>query len=156
MHPALRTRGTTLVEMVITIMVVSIAIAGVLTVININARTSADPMTEHQAITIAEAYLEEVLTREFHDPDGTAVSEGRSTYDNVADYNGLLDTGAKDQNGNAITGLEEYTVEVQVTSEALSGIPDTISATYVLRVQVTVTPPRGGQPVTLSGYRTDY
>ncbi len=138
-------------ELVMTIMLVSVALAGVLTVINYNSRASADPMVLHQAVAVAEAYLEEILTRDFTDPDGTGAGETRSTFDNVADYDGLNDVGARDQNNNAIAGLENYNVVAVVTSEALGGI----GAANVLRVQVTVTPP-AGDPVTISGYRTNY
>ncbi len=148
--PRFHSQGTTLVELVITIMVVSVALAGVLTVINFNTRASADPMMEHQAIAIAEAYLEEILTKEFTDPDGLG-PETRPNYDNVYDYNGLTDNGARNQNNNAIAGLESYTVTAAVTSVALGGI----SAANVWRVQITVTPPLG-DPVTISGYRTNY
>jgi len=147
--------GATLVELVITIMVVSVALAGVLTVINFNNRTSADPMREHQAIAIAEAYLEEILTKEFSDPDGTGLGETRSSFDNVFDYDGLADNGARDQNGTAISGLETYTVTATVTSVDLVGTAGTISAANVWRVQVTVTPP-DRDPLTITGYRTNY
>ena len=148
--------GTTLVELIMTILVVSISLAGVLSVIQINSRTSADPMIQHQVTAIAEAYLEEIMAKEFTDPDGPdvggpEVGETRTTYDDVNDYHGLADTGARDQNNNVISGLEDYTVAVTVTSETLGGI----AATYVWRVQVTVTPPRG-DAITISSYRTNY
>jgi len=157
--PGPRPSGTTLVELIMTIMIVSVALAGVLTVINLNARTSADPMMEHQAIAIAEAYLEEILTKEFTNPEGgdvggpeTGEGETRATYDDVNDYHGLTDNGARDQNNNAIAGLESYVVSVAVTtSNPLSGI-STANQWYV---QVTVQPPLG-QVFTFSGYRTNY
>ncbi len=162
-------QGATLVELVITIMVVSVALAGVLAVININARTSADPMVEHQSIAIAEAYLEEILTKEFTDPDGSEVGENRASFDDVSDYHNLANNGciattaacpalgscACDQNGNPIDGLQGYTVNVQVMSVDLVGTAVTISAANVRRVQVTVTPPLG-EPVVIGGYRTNY
>lgn len=168
--PRYHSQGTTLVELVVTIMVVSIALAGVLAVIEINARTSADPMVQHQSIAIAEAYLEEILTREFTDPDGLG-GETRPNYDNVSDYHGLANNGCTsttaacpalgscvcDQNGSPIDGLQGYAVNVSVLSEDLAGTPvaTTISAAYVWRVQITVTPPLG-DPVVIGGYRTNY
>lgn len=159
------TYGTTLVELIITIMVVSVALTGVLMVINFNARTSADPMIHHQTAAIAEAYLEEILTKEFTDPDGTNAGETRATYDNVADYHNLANNGcltttaacptlgscACNQNGDPIDGLQGYVVSVQITSEALGSI----GAANVWRVQVRVTPPRG-DAIVISSYRTNY
>ncbi len=161
-------QGATLVELVVTIMVVSIALAGVLAVIEINARTSADPMVQHQSIAIAEAYLEEILTREFTDPDGLG-PETRPNYDNVSDYHGLANNGctattaacptlgscACDQSGNPIDGLQGYAVNVSVLSEDLVGTAVTLSAAHVWRIQITVTPPLG-DPVVIGGYRTNY
>lgn len=147
-----RETGVTLVELIVAIVIIGVALAGVLMVFIRNTSASADPLIWHQATAIAEAYLEEALTRNFTDPDGTNVGETRATYDDVLDYN-FTDTGARDQNGSAISGLEGYTVQVQAALEALNGIPNTDAA----RVTVTVTPavlPSGA--VTISGYRTNY
>ena len=58
---SLNKRGFTLVELIISMMVVAIALGGVLMVMNYTILHSADPMLEHQAVAIAESYLEEVL-----------------------------------------------------------------------------------------------
>lgn len=147
-----RARGVTLVELVVAIVIIGVALAGVLMVFIRNTSASADPMIWHQATAIAEAYLEEALTKNFTDPDGTNVGETRATYDDVLDYN-FSDTGARDQNGTPIAGLEGYTVQVQAAQEALNGIPSTDAA----RVTVTVTPAvLASGAVTISGYRTNY
>lgn len=153
---AYRHVGATLVELVVSIVVISIGLAGVLLVMNRNVSSSGDPMVQHQAIAIAEAYLEEILAKDFTDPDGgetggPEAGETRATFDDVNDYNGLIDNGARDQNNSAIAGLGGYTVTVSVVNQAWNGIPvaDALLAT------VTVTGP-GGLSVTLSGYRTRY
>ncbi|GAB4512109.1 MAG: hypothetical protein Tsb0026_15810 [Sulfuricaulis sp.] len=143
-------RGVSLVELVVAIVIIGVAVSGVLVVFLRNTSASADPLIAHQAIAIAEAYLEEALTRNFTDPDGTNVGETRLTYDNVTDYN-FTDNGARDQNGSLINGLGGYTVQMQAAAEALT----VITASNAIRVQVTVTPPSGGS-VIISGYRTNY
>jgi MSHA pilin protein MshD len=153
MPSRLRSTGVTLVELIISIVVIGVALAGVLLVIVRNTQASADPMIWHQAVAIAEAYLEEILTKEFADPGGPPI-EGRATYDNVADYNGLTDNGARDQTNTPIAGLEAYTVNVQVVAVAAGELPG-VAPADALRVQVTVTPPHGGA-ITISGYRTNY
>ena len=145
-------RGTTLVELIVSIVVISVALSGVLMVIVRNTSASADPMIWHQAVAIAEAYLEEALTKEFTDPDGTEVGETRATYDDVRDYN-FTDIGARDQNGNLINGLGGYTVQVQAALDGLNDI--TVASGSAIRVTVTVTPPTGGA-ISISGYRTNY
>ena len=143
-------RGTTLVELIVSIVVVSVALSGVLMVIVRNTSASADPMIWHQAVAIAEAYLEEALTKEFTDPTLPEGGETRATFDDVGDYN-FTDNGARDQNGNLINGLGGYTVQVQAIQEALNGI----ALADAWRVTVTVTPPNGGA-IAISGYRTNY
>lgn len=58
-------RGLTLVELVMFIVIVSVALAGVLTVLNITVKSSADPMIRKQMLAIAEALLEEVQSKAF-------------------------------------------------------------------------------------------
>jgi MSHA pilin protein MshD len=147
-----RNRGVTLVELVVAIVIIGVALAGVLMVFIRNTSASADPLIWHQATAIAEAYLEEALTKNFTDPDGTNVGETRATYDNVLDYN-FTDVGARDQNGSPINGLDGYTVQVQAVADTLNGIPNT----NAIRVTVTVTPAIAtGSAVVISGYHTNY
>lgn len=58
-------KGLTLIELVVFIMIVSIALAGVLTVMNITAKSSADPMIRKQMLAIAEGLMEEVQAKPF-------------------------------------------------------------------------------------------
>lgn len=70
-------RGLTLVELVLFIVIVSVALAGVLTVLNVTVKSSADPMIAKQMLAIAEALLEEVQMKSFTycDPtDSTAAT----------------------------------------------------------------------------------
>lgn len=153
-------RGATLIELVITIVIISISVAAVISTLSNMTAHSADPMVEAQAVAIAESYLEEIMLKPFLDPTTGTVcpappSGGRSVYDNVCDYNGLVDNGAHDQSGAAPSGLDlsAYTVSVAVNQSAslnkLSG------SGQVLRVDVNVT--YGSLVnITLSGYRTNY
>jgi MSHA pilin protein MshD len=95
--------GVTLIELILSMVIISIALVGVLSVMNLTVRHSADPVVEHQAIAIAEAYLEEIQLQAYSDPNGTNTGETRATYDNVADYHLLNDVSARDQSGASIT-----------------------------------------------------
>jgi len=68
---ARRRRGATLIELIMFIVVVGAAVAGVLGAINYATRASVDPMIQKQALAIAEAVLEEVQLMPFTycDPD---------------------------------------------------------------------------------------
>ena len=60
-----RSRGVTLVELIVFIVIVSVAVAGVLTALDVANRSSTDPMIQKQALAIAEALLEEVQLQPF-------------------------------------------------------------------------------------------
>jgi MSHA pilin protein MshD len=68
---AVRQSGVSLVEVIIFIMVVAVAIAGVLGAFNVATRSSVDPMAQKQALAIAESLLEEIELMPFTncDPD---------------------------------------------------------------------------------------
>ena len=147
-----RERGVTLVELLVSIVIVGIAAGTILGLLATTTGASADPMLRHQASAVAEAYLEEILLRAFDDPDGVDGEGSRDAFDDLDDYDGLLDAGARDQFGNPIAALAAYTVSVSVVpSSALPGVP----AGDTLRVDVTVS--RGSDiNLLLSGYRTRF
>lgn len=142
-------RGLTLIELVVFIVVVGIAVAGVLLAMNITTQHSADPMLRKQVLAIAESLLEEILAREYTDPDCIQVLEAsRALYDDVEDYQGLALNGITDMNGTAIAGLSAYSAGVAVANATLGGVA-------AKQVSVAVAGP-GGETLTLTGYRTDY
>jgi len=63
--------GVTLVELVVFIVIVSVALVGVLKMLDITTRGSADPLVRKQAISIAESLLTEIEQQPFTlcDPD---------------------------------------------------------------------------------------
>ncbi len=147
-----RQAGTTLIELVISIVIVSIAVSAVLMALTMHIGRSADPMVRHQAVAIAEAYLEEIFLKPFNDPDGIDGEASRALFDDIDDYNGLLNVGARDQFDVAVPGLSDYTIGVTVTgSGALPGIGS--ADLYLVNVTVTRPPEIN---FTVSGYRADF
>lgn len=140
--------GATLVELILTIVIISIALTGIMNVINVTVRHSADPLVQRQAIAIAESYLEEITLLPIIDPDGSNSGETRANFDNINDYAGLSDTGARDQNNAAISGLENYKVDVSI-ADAI------VSAVAMKAITVTVTR-SGTDTISLTGYRANY
>lgn len=142
--------GVTLVELLVSIVIVSIAASGVLGVLSMTTAASADPMIRHQAAAIAEAYLEEIMLKPVADPDGVDGEAARADYDDLDDYDGLADAGARDQFGSPIAGLADYNVAISVAPS--SGLPS-VPAADALRVDIVVTHSADINFV-LSGYRT--
>jgi MSHA pilin protein MshD len=147
-----RQAGTTLIELVVAIVIITIAAGAVLMGLSTSLTGSADPMIRHQAVAIAEAYLEEIALRSFADPDGVDGEGSRNLFDDVDDYNGLVDNGARNQFGAAIADLSEYTVSVSV---AASGALPSIASTDLYLISVTVTHPVNVS-FTVSRYRANF
>lgn len=143
--------GVTLVELIVAMVIISIALLGVLAVMHFTTSRSADPMIQHQALAIAEAYLEEILLQSFDDPGG-ATEAGRADFDDVNDYHGLDDGGARDREGVALVGLTDYRVRVSVADENLGPSGSEVPAR---KIRVRVSHSAMGD-VTLVGYRTAY
>lgn len=175
-------RGVSLVELVLFIVIVSIALAGIVAVLDLTTRRSADPIIRKQSLAIAESLLEEVALMPFTfcDPNdanadtaanpsvgpgncATTVEgigpEGETRYanpqfDNVNDYHNfaMTDGVIRDILQNDLQ-LSGYTANVTVAAAALGGI--TQASGEALLITVTVTGP-DNQPIVLQGYRTRY
>jgi len=141
--------GVTLVELILSMVIISIALTGVLVVMNQTVSHSADPVIRHQAVAIAESYLEEILLQSYDNSAGGYSGTNRGQFDDVDDYNGLSDTGVHDHLGNGVATLSNYNVSVSVSS------PVTLAGS-VLAKKVTVSVTGIGSSLNLVGYRADY
>jgi len=72
--------GISLIELIVFIVIVGIAVAGVVGALSMATRASADPMIQKQALAIAEALLEEVQLQPFTycDPDDPQAATAQS------------------------------------------------------------------------------
>jgi MSHA pilin protein MshD len=139
-----RQGGFTLVELVIFIVIVSVGIAGILLVMNTVVASSADPMVRKQALALADSILEEILQKDYADPDGTSGETTRTTFDDVDDYNGKTNSTFTDLPAS----LASYLITIVVDA------PAPLNGVTVKRVRVTVS--RGAESITLTGYRGNY
>jgi len=160
---ALRQAGLSLVELVMFIVIVSIGIAGILSVMNVTTGSSADPMVRKQAMAIAESMLEEILLKDFAnpaDPDafsGAPTQANRALFDDIGDYHGFATTGIYPVgDATVIPGLGGYNIQVSVVSDgSLGGAASVVPAADARLITVTVTGP-GATAITLNAYRTNY
>jgi MSHA pilin protein MshD len=148
--------GVTLIELVIFIVIISVGLVGILSVMNITTRNSADPMVRKQAMAIAEAVLEEVLSKDGN-PANTLPETDFSNCSNRVSYVGVWDyacfdgvpataviSGVNTLGSSAIPALAGFAATVAVASVTVSGVA-------LQRVEVTVN--GGNQTITLFGYR---
>ena len=78
-----RQQGVTLVELIMFMVIISIALAGIVQVMRFTTANSADPLRRKQALMIAEALLEEVRQSGFTycDPRSENAGEAQKTSD---------------------------------------------------------------------------
>lgn len=166
------------------IVIISVALAGIVGVFNLNVQHSADPMAQKQALAIAESLLEEIELMPFTycDPDdanattaadaagcattaeamGPEAGETRyaaaTPFDNVNDYNGFTmnagNGGILDITGAAVGGAGTLDAYSVVVAVTPTAL-GTIASADSLLITVTVTGP-GSTSVVLNGYRTRY
>lgn len=144
-------RGFTLVEMIIAMVIIGVALAGVLSVLSRASVASADPMVVKQMSAIAEGMMDEIQLKPFGLPGAAPNQCDRTGFDDIGDYNGY-DQDACAVNGD--TGPAGYRVKVSVTQVAsalsVAGIPSNDTAT------ITVTVTHGADSYSLVGWRTDF
>ena len=140
-----RAQGFTLIELIMFIVIVSIALVGILKVMDMVVASSADPMVRKQAVALAESVLQEVLQKAYADPDPASAGSQttRATFNHVDNYNGLSNSTFTDLPST----LSGYVIAIAVTSSTLGSIA-------ARKVAVTVT--YGANSVGLTGYRTSY
>ena len=85
--------GISLIELIVFIVIVGIAVAGVVGALSMATRASADPMIQKQALAIAEALLEEVQLQPFTycDPDDLNAATAQSAADCTGGAGGVND-----------------------------------------------------------------
>jgi len=169
-------RGVSLVELIVFIVVVGVAMAGLFAAFNTMIARSADPQVRKQVLAIAESLMEEIQLMPFTycDPDdpaaptatGTgdcATVEGiglegseasRDTFDNVSDYHGFSMSPIQNIDGVTVTGLEGYSASVTVANAGTElGLG---AADRALKITVTATHASSGTQIKLEGYRSRY
>ena len=150
--------GASLIELIMFIVIVSVALAGILLVMNITSKNSADPLIRKQALAVAYSLLEEVELQDFSSASAViapvTLSNRNSASHIVSDYNNfVMPSGIIAVNGDSVTGLEKYSASVAVVPEASAW--NGIAAGSAVQITVTVTAPSVGA-VTATGYRTAY
>lgn len=150
-------KGFSLIEMLVFIVIVSIALVALIRVFNQAAINNVDPVIQIRALECAQAKLDEILGRRFDEASptggipacGSAEAGARACAGIVADTD-LDDVG--DYNSHSDSSLDNCAVTVTVTSAGTDlGLPNAEAR----RIIVTANSVGGGQ-VTLSAYRANF
>lgn len=168
-----RSVGFTLIELIVFIVIVSVGLAGVLLIFNTVTRGSADPVRAKQALAVAEGLMDEVLEKNYCDPDtesfpppGTTaastcgantVESNRNLYDSTVDFDGYNPSGGgvRDVNGSSITALSTYSTSVTAPASSSAFVAGgvMIPASDYRIVTVRVTDAVTGQRYDLTAYK---
>jgi MSHA pilin protein MshD len=168
------TRGFTLIELVVLIVVLGVALTGVTMVINHVVQHSPEALVQTRAMELAQTYLEEILQKRYDENTGQGGmprcdstdtnakacsntlgpdSETRSQFDDVDDYNGINDQPPVTATGTPVSNYDSYRVQVSVSYAGTElGYSDNRRAK---RITVSVTTPMGNV-IPVSAYRVNY
>lgn len=178
--------GVTLVELIIAIVIISIAVVAILQSLGQQTLRNVDPMLQSQAQLLAKQFLDEVKSKSFFDPSAdprlvpnltaaqliTSIADqaqrnadatNRLTWNNLYEYHSYNDSEVRNADGTAIPELSGYSVTISVDiSEGLSmgSAPNALiniaSCPATLALITVTVTDPRGQQTSLQGYRTRY
>ena len=169
-----RCSGFTLIEMIIIILVLSLALTGVTLLINRAVQQSPEALVQTRAMELAQSYLDEILHKRYDEQTGqggtprcdstdnaaqpcsnTLGSEegARNAFDDVDDYHGLDDQPPVTATGTNFDFYISYRVQVSVNYAGNElGLAGNRGAK---RITVSVTTPLGNV-IPVSAYRVNF
>lgn len=147
-----RQAGVTLVELIIAMVIIGVAVAGVLQVFRVTVVGSADPIVQKQLRAVAEGMMDEVQRQPFAASANAAPAGcARDTFNDVLDYNNYNPGKICLVTGDEVAELKGMTITVSVVADVALGLA-TAGDAYL----ITVTTTKNGNVFTLRGWRTNY
>ncbi|KPQ28016.1 MAG: MSHA pilin protein MshD [Marinobacter excellens HL-55] len=161
-------QGATLVELVMTIVIISIAIAGVVGAFALIIGRSAEPLNQTRAVALSQLYMDEILSKSFAhgspvgggavDADDADCSnpgpdgETRRTFNDVDDYHNPTNAPPENSEQESLPGYNNFQVSISV---ACAGTEVGLSNHEAKRIDITVTDPSGNTYL-FSAYRGNF
>lgn len=159
-------RGATLVELIITIVIIGVAIAGVVGAFSLIVGRSADPLNQTRAVSLAQIYMDEILSRKYSEdtPQGgvprsigcsiNTEESDRAGYDDADDYNAINNESPRNAEGDLLDSpaYSGFSVSVSVICAGSEvGLPNDDAK----RIDVTILDP-SDQNYQFTAYRTNF
>lgn len=159
-------RGATLVELVMTIVIISIAISGVVGAFALITGRSADPLNQTRAVALAQVYMDEILSRKYDEStpvggvpkhDGCTIlteENDRRDFDDVDDYHDLSDQPPENAEGIPLdaTAYDSFSVSISVQC---AGDEVGLADDDAKRIDIAITDP-SNQTYRFTAYRANY
>ena len=156
-----RDDGFTLVETVVAMSIVSIALLAINQSLAFGLQHSSDGISQARSLSLAQSYIEEISAKRYSEstpvggvpacsstttpcgPLGPDSGEARPDFDDVDDFDGLVDAPPRDALNSIRSGYESYQAEISVryltaAEITLLGLDDTTDAK---RLSIRITPP---------------
>lgn len=160
----LRMRGMSLVEMVITIVIISLALVASLRAFSVLTGRSADGMIQTRSLDLAQLYFDEILSRRYDEDTGTNGvptytgacritddGESRDDYDDVDDYDAITNESPDTMDASLVADYSGFLVTIDVACDNSIGT----LAGGSKRVDISITDPTGDVSV-FSVYKGNY
>lgn len=170
-----RQAGVTLVELVISIIILSIAMIALMNAFSLSMGSSADPLWRNKTLKLAQLYLDEILAKNYDHatpvgglpfvaspscaslgPDG----ETRAEYNDVDDYHDPVAKAPSSLTGSLDSSYDDYLVTITVECDddtVVSAMENstTVSNAQAKKISIEITPP-GQPPLTFAVYRGNF
>jgi MSHA pilin protein MshD len=165
----------TLIELVISMVIIAVGLVGVMTTFSALVKGSADPLIQKQMLSIAEEMMEEINLKPYVPTANTAAANcARDTWNDVRDYDGYNTAFANclsgassspskvyDISGTPLTDLNGYAVRVSITDTTVNAnkLPPPAQANPIPAANallITVTVSHGTDSLDLVGWRSNW
>ena len=141
--------GFSLIEMVLAISILTLITVTFFKALTLMTGQSVEPTQQKQGFLITQSLMDEIYSKSFikstNGFTGPFTDANRAKFDAIDDYNGYSKLGVTDINAQAITGLENYQIDIVVNNITLNSKP-------AKEIIITITTPRN-EKFQLKGYK---
>lgn len=171
-------QGMTMIELVISIMIISVALVATVNGMMPALSHNADPLWRDKSIKLAQLYIDEVLSKKYDETSSTGGSdslsassfinnpncatlgpdagENRNEYDDVDDYHGLSDTPPRLQSGISLSNYVGYSAAITVSCDGNTVASSGGTANdHAKKITVVISSP-SNQSMTFAVYRGNF
>ncbi|MBT8484419.1 MAG: prepilin-type N-terminal cleavage/methylation domain-containing protein [Phycisphaerales bacterium] len=148
--PPAASRGFTLIEVTLSLLIVGVVLVSSLYALGAVARLGRTVVDDDRARLLARSLLAEVIQSPYEDPDGSPVfgrefesGSTRDGWDDVDDYHGWSASPPQAKDGTPLSGFTDWTRQVSVAYASTGALATAVAETGLKRITVTVTDPSG-------------
>lgn len=147
-----RRRGFSLIEALVSAVIVALMLVASLNLLGSAARSRASDNDRRVALMLAQQLMSEIQQQQYKDEDLLALLFGpelfesngtRSAFDDVDDYNNFMDKPVALKDGTPVAGYGRWQRKVKVSWVSPTTLAEAVTDTGLVLVEVKVSDPRG-------------